>query len=175
MSRTDDLRDKGARSVTGGGADSPFVRWPDSYAWVEGRVLSFWSGKYGKVMTLRLTSASKNLRAGDADDPEPVSSDQVINVGLSSTALQDVPEEVSTGAVVHVAFEGWETSEKSGNDYRVFEVLELEPAGDDGDQAGLTREDKQVEGRGGSASAAPGVGPGAPDAEPPLPKDDLPF
>lgn len=174
MSRTDELRDSGARSVAGGGSDDPFVRWGDSPAWVEGEVLGFWDGRYGEVMSLRVTNASNTARAGDPDNPDPIREDQEVNVGLNSVLLKDVPEKVGVGAEVHVAFVGWEQSDSSGNKYRLFEVLEIEPgdsgpARSNGGPEKPSREDKDLDG------APRSGGPGVDDEVPPPGEDDLPF
>ena len=130
MTRTDELRHGGARSL-GGGTRAPFVVWGDEYSWVEGRVVELWDGKHGAVARFRVTAASPNLRAQLGSDQEAVvervESGQDVNVGLGYASLEGAIDDSQIGAVVHVAFERWEKT-KSGQRFRQFTVLEIEPA-----------------------------------------------
>lgn len=190
--RTEQWRERGARSLSGGGGISaPFVKWGDDYAWAEGRVVSVWPGKYGDVATLELTAVSRNLvtleGAGEDRRRVQVGPGDRLNVGLNYTALEGVGRE-QEGRLVHVAFVGWEES-RSGDRYRRFEVLEApedaEPGPDSGgpppgEAAGDGGEDaRRATGRG-APSRRPGRGEGGREPEGAAADlrsgtDDLPF
>lgn len=174
MSRTDDLRRGGARE-RGGGGGAPFVKFGDSYAWVEGHVTGFWTGKYGEVATLTVTNASAGLEAvGKDEDGEKyrvaVETGMEANVGLNNAALEGRILESDRGKHFHVAFEGWGET-KDGQNFRQFAVLEIPPDESDADRGPIYPENP----------ARVGGGPGAPGAEKPPLEDyeesgaDLPF
>lgn len=138
MSRTDDLRQRGARDRIGGGGGAPFVDWPrQPPAWVEGRVLRLWETKYGIAVTIKVQARSNGLQyKGKDEDGNPVNGSvepsQEVNVGLNYAALRDSVTETDIGVAMHFAFESWGESKASGNHYRNFAVLELpDPASSD--------------------------------------------
>jgi hypothetical protein len=155
MSRTEELRRGGATERGGGGGGAPFVRWPDSYAFIEGRVINVWTGKYGDTATLHVTGASPGLQAGGkTEDGEKyarkVTPGTEVNVGLNYASLQGTISAADQGAHFHIAFEGWGETKK-GDRFRMFAVLETP-----GDKAA--------------------VGADPPDyGAPPHDDDDLPF
>ncbi len=129
--RTDELKQSGANRVAGGGSDAPFVKWPEKggkhYAYVEGKALSLWEGKYGAVLTMT-ADHGQSIRAVSGTEDEPqihkIEKGMTVNVGLNYTSLKDFAPKVQIGHEYHIAFEGWEKS-RGGNTYRVFEVLDL--------------------------------------------------
>lgn len=165
MDRTKELEQEGAKQV-GGGGEHPFVKWPESRAYVEGEVVDYWESKYGGVFTMRVFDCADHLEAQMGQD-EPmvnVEAGQTVNVGLQYSALDNLDEDY-VGATLHMAFEGWEES-RTGNRYRVFKVFDVSP--EDQEPESESEED-EVE----------GGGPGSPDAESPpwekMEKDELPF
>lgn len=130
MSRTDQLRRGGARERGGGGGGAPFVKWPDRYSWVEGRVVTTWEGKYGLSATVEVTVVSDGLQAkGKTEDGEPfirpITPGVEVNVGLNYATLEGTIKPDDEGKYFHVAFEGWGET-KNGDRYRVFAVLEVD-------------------------------------------------
>lgn len=129
-SRTERWKERGGRSLGGGGRgiSAPFVKWPrdGSYAWLEGRVVAVWPGKYGEVATVELTALSRNLVAveGAGEDRRrvQVGEGDMLNVGLNYSALEGIGPE-QEDRLIHLAFTGWAES-KTGDQYRAFEVLE---------------------------------------------------
>lgn len=162
MSRTDELRRGGAKERGGGGGGTPFVKWGERYAWVEGDILKLWEGKYGKSATVRVTRHSDDIQAaGKTEEGEkyirPIAPGQEVNVGLNYAALEGAVTDSDEGRRFHFAFEGWGES-KNGDRYRVFTVLELPE-----DEGGAAAED-EPEGE----TVRSEAGPGHPDS-------DLPF
>jgi|TARA_R110000824_G_scaffold100098_5_gene238000 hypothetical protein len=136
MSRTQELQRAGAvrRGEPANGEAStldptPFVKWQDEHAWVEGEVKDLWSGHYGENVTLTVTSHSTGL-VGKAKDVEvEVAPKTDVNVGLNASTLKDTVSEEDKGKHLHIAFEGWrEPAKPGGNRYRLFTVLEI-PSG----------------------------------------------
>lgn len=170
MSRTETLRQGGARE-RGGSGGAPFVKWGDAYAWVEGKIVGFWTGQFGDNVTLEVAAASDNLEmAGKDEDGNPyrvkVEAGVEANVGLNSATLEGTIKPEDRGKHFHIAFEGWDTNKREQR-YRMFAVLELEDEPD--------REPKYPEN-----PVKAGVGPGAPGEEGPEYddddfEDDLPF
>ncbi len=129
MSRTDDLKRQGARSIgRGAGGSAPFVKFGDEYCFVEGIILDFWTGEYGRVAKMRVTAKSKNLMGSmGADEPqEPIEEGATVNVGLNYAALEEVTDSF-LGSTVHIAFIEWGETKK-GQRFRAFDVLEVEAA-----------------------------------------------
>lgn len=160
MSRTDDLRRRGARERGGSGGGAPFVKWPKAYAFVEGEVIDHWTGKYGDTAVLRVTSVSNGLEAkGKTEDgdvyQEQVTAGDEVNVGLNYAMLRDTILPNDRGKSFHVAFESWETPKDGGDPYRIFTVLEIPM-----DEADDTDE---------------GVPAGSYDEAPPHSDEDMPF
>lgn len=157
MSKTDELREGGARKV-GGGGDAPFVKWGNSYAYVEGVLQAIWEGDYGENAKVHVTDCSDNLEAsmGKDDEPSGVLEGDTVNVSLNYSALDGITPGLK-GKVVHVAFEGWQKS-KRGQEYRVFTVFDL-GAPEDGE----SEPDPEPSAR--------QAGPGAPGAEGPPPDE----
>jgi hypothetical protein len=174
-SRTEQWKERGARSLSGGGGISaPFVKWPKdgSYAWLEGRVVSVWDGKYGEVATVKLTAVSPNLGAVEGAGEErrrvQVGTGDTLHVGLNYSALEGIGPD-QEGHLVHLAFTGWAES-KGGDRYRAFEVLEAP----EDEAATGDRRPEPVPRR----PASPGLRPGPkPDGGDELlaGDDDLPF
>lgn len=166
MSRTDDLRQRGARDRTGGGGGAPFVHWGDSSAWVEGDVKEIWSSQYGPNVTMTVQARSNGLQAKVSDDTgkymEDVEPGAEVNIGLNHAALEGTVTEADIGKRMHIAFEGWGESQKTGNRFRRFAVLEVpDPAtGQLRDEVPSAPEEPPVE--------EPVGGSDSPD-------DDLPF
>ncbi len=131
MSRTEELRDSGARRLAGGGSDAPFLKWPDkgglSYAYVEGCVSSIWSGKYGPNITIT-AEHGQGIRAvsgSEADQRQhKIEPGMELNVSLGYSALRDAAELIETGHSYHIAFIGWARS-AGGQQYRMFEIYDL--------------------------------------------------
>jgi hypothetical protein len=128
MSRTDELRDSGARQVGGRGENAPFVKWGNEYVFVEGVIESFWSGEHGEVARLKVTQAHAELE-GQLSKDEPrvaVEVGMVVNLGLGYAALSDIGPHLE-GAEIHVAFTEWGET-KGGNRFRNFTVFQLTDA-----------------------------------------------
>lgn len=143
MSRTDELKGKGATQISGGGADAPFLKWPEKggkgYAYIEGKVLSMWEGQYGPVLVMTADHGEgikATLVMEEGAEPEAVRIEQgmVLNVGMGSTVLKGFVANMQVGHEYHIAFTGWEKS-RTGNTYRMFEVLDLNaPEPENGDE-----------------------------------------
>lgn len=134
MSRTDEMRQRGAtaRGGGGGGGGAPFVHWTDSYAWVEGKVVGYFTTQYGDSATFEVTNVHDGLEArGKDEDGEKyrrrVKVGDEVNVGLGATALKDTILDSDKGKYFHIAFEGWQENKSQTNRYRVFTVLEIGP------------------------------------------------
>lgn len=133
MSRTDDLRGRGARDRTSGGGGAPFIKWGDNYEWVEGTVESVWQTQYGPAVTLMVTNATPGVQVQGKDEDGDsyggvVKQSEEVNVGLNNKMLEDSITQQDVGGHFHIAFEGWQEPKKAGaNRYRVFTVLEIEP------------------------------------------------
>lgn len=128
MSRTDEVRESGARPI-GGGENAPFIKWGNHYAFVEGTIESFWSGEYGEVARLKVTNAHAELE-GQLSKDEPrvaIEVGMVANLGLGYAALSDIGPHLE-GAEIHVAFVDWGESKGSGNRFRNFTVFQLTDA-----------------------------------------------
>ena len=130
MGRTDDLRQGGGKERGGMVGGTPFLKWGDDYAWLEGRIEGTFNTKYGLAATFKVSAVHDGglIAQGKNDDgedyTESVVAGALINVGLASAALQGKIEEGDVGKAFHIAFEGWEAP-KGGNRYRVFAVIEL--------------------------------------------------
>lgn len=130
MSRTDEVRGRGRERGGSGAGGAPFVRWGDSYAWVEGRVAGSFSTKYGLAVTIDLSNVGGAPLEAQGRDEEGadftvgIKSGMRVNVGTQSTTLTGKITAEDEGKNFHVAFEGWEEP-KGGNRYRVFSVIEL--------------------------------------------------
>ena len=131
MSRTDELRGKGARDRTGSGGGSPFVRWAEDYAWVEGTVKSIWQTQFGPAVEMEVTNCSPNVETAGKDEDGAsfqgkVKVGETVNVGLNNKMLEGSITTDDVGRDFHVAFEGWQNPQKHGaNRYRVFTVLDI--------------------------------------------------
>ncbi len=123
--RTDELLRDGAKQL-GSQAAVPFVRWPDAYAYLEGRVLEIWEGSFGPVCRLRLCEC-ENLVGISGKGAEKVEHElqpgMEVNLGLSYAGLKTIDEK-RVGKILHVAFEHWGET-RDGNPFRSFRVLEL--------------------------------------------------
>lgn len=132
MSRTDEIRKGGGGRERGGsgGGGVPFVKWGDTYTWLEGLVTGSFETKYGLAVTLRVDAIhADGLKAQGRDDEgnEYVTSVALgteVNIGTQSATLEGKITDADKGKCFHVAFEGWEES-KAHNRYRVFAVIEL--------------------------------------------------
>lgn len=144
MSRTDELMQGGARSRTGRGGGAPFVKWGDDPAWVEGKVLDIWEGKYGMAARVYVADCSDNLEAGGKDEMGPVEKETEVNIGLNYAALEDSVTEEDRGAGLHFAFTGWGKT-KDGTRFREFAVLEVPELGIGGPPARAKREASEPE------------------------------
>ena len=124
--RTDELLESGAKELDGQ-QKAPFVRWPEVYAYVEGRVLQIWEGTYGLVCRLRLERASENVEVVSGKDSDQTDQrlqpGMEVNLGLSYAGLKTIDDE-RVGKRLHVAFEHWGET-RDGNRFRSFRVLEL--------------------------------------------------
>ncbi len=131
-SRTEELKERGANRVSGGGSDAPFIKWPEKtgkhYAYIEGRSLSVWEGKFGAVLTMTADHGEAIRAVTSTEDGEPetvkLEPGMKVNVGLNYSSLKDFVPRVEIGHEYHIAFNGWEKS-RGGNTYRVFEVLDM--------------------------------------------------
>lgn len=133
MTRTSDIRGRGReRQGSGGGSGTPFVKWGDDYAWLEGKVTNTWEGRYGLSATIEVTKVGgAEIRAkGRTEDgeliDERVGARSEVNVGLNFATLKDKITEDDEGAEFHIAFESWEEPKGGGDRYRIFAVVELE-------------------------------------------------
>ena len=130
MSRTDEIRGKGKeRAGSGGSGGAPFVRWGDSYAWIEGQVTGSFETKYGLAATLKVSAtggATLEVQGQDEDGNKydgQLKVGQEVNVGTQSATLAGKITKDDVGKSFHVAFEGWEQGKQ--NKYRVFVVVEI--------------------------------------------------
>ena len=128
MSRTDEARGRGKeRGGSGGGA--PFIKWPETYTWVEGKVVGSFETKYGLAVTLKVSAIhDSGLEAHGKDDDgkeytQPVSVGEQVNLGTQAATLRDKITKEDEGKSFHVAFEGW--AQGMENKYRAFTVVEL--------------------------------------------------
>lgn len=138
MSRTDDLRKSGGRERGGSSGGASFIKWGESYTWVEGTVVGSFDTKYGLAVTLKVSALHENgIEAQGKDDDgkeysQPVAVGEEVNLGTQSATLRDKITADDKGRSFHVAFEGWAQGKQ--NKYRVFTVVELTeraPGGDD--------------------------------------------
>ncbi len=150
MSRTDDLRIGGGNERAGSGAGgSPFVKWGDDYSWLEGEVTGTFTTKYGLAVTLKVQNVSENGLDTQGRDEDGnnyqghVTVGSEVNIGMGSAMLQGKIKAEDMDKVFHVAFEGWERP-KSGNDYRLFAVVELTERSAEGLETSPP-DDRQVE------------------------------
>lgn len=130
-SRTEELRNSGARSRGGSGGGAPFVKWGDDPAWVEGEVVGLWTTQYGQAVTLAVSEASPQLHVQGRDEHgTPLSGFakdcEEVNVGLNHAALEGAITEADVGRRFHIAFEAFVVSKATKNKYRSFAVFELE-------------------------------------------------
>lgn len=155
MSRTNDLRQGGGRERGGSGGGSPFVKWGENYAWLEGRVTGAFETQYGLAVVLKITDVGGDmLRAeGKDEDGEDISTTvtpgKEVAIGTQSATLREKIVAEDVGKSFHVAFEGWEQGKQ--NKYRIFTVIELTEPGERS-----TGRDEPV--------SAPASGPGSPDS-----------
>ena len=140
--RTDELRRDGAKPL-GGEPGVPFVHWPNEYAYVEGTVLEFWTGAFGRVCQLRIQDHSAGLTStsgkGEDQIEVPLNTGMEINLGLSYAGLRVIEDRLA-GKTIHIAFQGWGET-RDGNRFRRFSVLVLpddEPAEDETVQGDLS-------------------------------------
>ena len=139
-SRTAEVQGRG-RERGGSGGGAPFVRWGDSYAWIEGRMTGSFDTKYGLAVTIavaRAGGAPLEVQGKDEEGAEYSHGLEIgseANVGTQSATLAGKILAEDKGKVFHIAFEGWQ-SPKGKNRYRVFRVIEMpderEPAGASG-------------------------------------------
>ncbi len=123
--RTDELLRDGAKQL-GSQATVPFVRWQDTYAYLEGLVLEIWEGTFGPVCRFRLSECENlvGISGKGADRVEhELQPGMEVNLGLTNAGLKTIDEE-RIGKVLHVAFEHWGET-RDGNPFRSFRVLEL--------------------------------------------------
>lgn len=131
MSRTDELRGRGARDRTGGGGGAPFVDWKvQPPAWIEGRVMKLWESQYGPNVTIEVKACSRGLQAKDKDEDGrdlrvEVEPGMEVNIGLNYAALEGTVHDEDYGAVLHFAYEEDVRSQRTGNTYKKFAVLEV--------------------------------------------------
>ena len=165
VSRTDDLREGGARERGGSVSGAPFVKWGDDYSWFEGEITGTFKTKYGLAVTFDVQHVSDNgldTQGRDEDGNNfqgSARSGEEVNVGFGSATLEGKITEEDVGKVFHIAFEGWEAP-KGGNRYRIFAVVELAARSAEG----LERNESHEE-----VGATTGdAGPGHPDARIPF-------
>jgi len=137
--RTEELEQGGARRI-GGGGSSPFIKWGDSYGFVEGSLEEIWEGKHGDVATIEVAAADGELygQEGQGQPPVDVVPGMRVNVGLNYAALNGVTDDL-VGSVVHVAFVQWAET-KEGQQYREFRVYEVKP-GEEKEPSSVTDDD----------------------------------
>ena len=127
--RTDELVKGGARPRTGN--QYPFVTWPETYVFIEGKVERIWEGKFGEVAELLVSRVSKDLRAALGVESERVETGidtgEVVNVGLGYATLDGVITEKDIGSELHISFAGWSES-KAGQRFRQFTVIPIPSA-----------------------------------------------
>ncbi len=90
--------------------ESPFVKWSDEPAFIEGTVIGTWSGEYGLNVKFNLSQSSPSLGLDDR-----------ATLCLSHVSLRDTITPEDVGKEFHVAFEGWIQGKK--NRFRDFVVL----------------------------------------------------
>ncbi len=127
MTRTDELIGSGAHNLSGG-ESHPFIKWGDSYGFVEGEVRRIWTGIYGRVAEILLSDFGGELHAeiGTKTEKERVEieKDKTFNVGLNLASLEDAVLPSQVGKGIHIAFVEWSQT-KEGTDFRQFKVLSL--------------------------------------------------
>lgn len=161
MSRTEQLRQQGARERGGSGGGAPFIKWGDDYTWVEGEIIGSFNTKYGLAVTLMVSGTHAGGVTAQGRDEEgnnfetSVKAGEEVNIGTQSAALQGKITAEDVGKHFHVAFEGWEHP-TGGNRYRVFSVIEITP--DTGPDAAPDRTEDDVK----RAAAGPGHDDGLP-------------
>ena len=127
MTRTDELVDSGAPNLSGG-ESHPFIKWSNSYGFIEGEVRRIWTGVYGRVAEILLSDFGGELHAeiGTKTEKERVSLDlgMTFNVGLNLASLEDAVLPSQVGKGIHIAFVEWDKTQ-DGTDFRRFTVLSL--------------------------------------------------
>tara|TARA_R100000808_G_scaffold5443_2_gene16593 strand:+ start:594 stop:1133 length:540 start_codon:yes stop_codon:yes gene_type:complete len=138
-SRTEELRQQGHTEPVSNSESEyenvGFIRWGDTYNFVEGIIESFFDSKYGdpgnnECVTLLVTKINDEavtplVTQYKEDPPQPVKVGQKVNIGLNNAALRGkiLPEKV--GHEFHIAFEKWGKSTSSGFKYRIFTQFDL--------------------------------------------------
>ena len=132
MSRTDDMRGRGAerQGTGGGGGGAPFVSWGDRYGWIEGEVTGTFDTRYGLAATIKVSGVFENGLDTQGSDEDGnryegrVTVGNEVNVGMGLSTLEGKITEDDVGKSFHVASDGWSES-KSGQRFRAFTVIEL--------------------------------------------------
>jgi hypothetical protein len=130
MSRTDEARGGGHERKGTGGGGTPFVKWGEKYAWIEGKIVGSFNTKYGLAITLDVADVGGAILDAQGVDEEGekftvrVERGLRISIGTQSATLQGKITAEDVDKAFHIAFEGWEEP-KGGNRYRVFTVIEL--------------------------------------------------
>ena len=60
MTRTNELIGSGAQNLSGG-ESHPFIKWSNSYGFIEGEVRRIWTGVYGRVAEILLSDFGGEL------------------------------------------------------------------------------------------------------------------
>jgi hypothetical protein len=134
--RTQELQGRARERKSSGGGGTPFVRWADSYAWVEGKMVGSFDTKYGLAATIEVTNTGGSPLSALGKDEEgndftvKVEPGIRVNIGTGAALLSGTITKEDEGKSFHVAFEGWEKP-KGKNQYRIFKVFDMsdrEPA-----------------------------------------------
>lgn len=127
--RTEELVGKGAHNLSGG-EGHPFIKWGNTYGFVEGEVRRIWTGVYGRVAEILIGDFGGDLHAligskseGDQEKVE-IKKGETFNVGLNLASLEDAVLPSQVGKDIHIAFVEWSQT-KDGTDFRQFTVLSL--------------------------------------------------
>ncbi len=132
VSRTEELRQlsrRGKVTSLNNSDAAPFVVWPkgDELTFVEGELMSIWTGKYGPVARLEVRRASDGaagaVGSGDVQSRVAIEPGTELNVGLNYARLEGIQED-QVGQIVHIAFTGWGET-KNGDRFRRFDVYIL--------------------------------------------------
>ena len=127
MTRTNDLIGSGAQNLSGG-ESHPFIKWSNSYGFIEGEVRRIWTGVYGRVAEILLSDFGGELHAeiGTKTEKERIELEtgRTFNVGLNLASLEDAVLPSQVGKGIHIAFVEWGKT-KDGTDFRQFTVLSL--------------------------------------------------
>ena len=136
MTRTEELRNAGQESRGPAQGETqyenlPWVKWGDSYNYIEGVCTKFFETKYGLCCEFQVEDVYSDspLQATGTNESNERFEVQVlpgkaVNLGLYAAALKGKITDQDVGQKFHVAFERWGES-KGGNRFRSFAVIPM--------------------------------------------------